>query len=121
MRPDWWHPSLTIQKMKSKNLGEVTGNAGHWVLGSNHQWGSRLVTFVFFLLRILNKTKSSDSPGMAHFKTKLLRAEKSDVLDHQVLCLALDDGLPLLHQMSVPCEINARQGPGPHRLTEEAQ
>lgn len=68
------------------------------MLGSDHQWGSRLVTFVFFLLQILKGTKStSGSSGMAHFTTKFLRAEKSNVLDQRVLSLALDDGLALLH------------------------
>jgi hypothetical protein len=51
--------------------------------------------------------------GMAHFTTELLRAKKSVVLDHQVLSLALDDSLPLLHWMSVPCEITQGKAQDP--------
>lgn len=77
--------------------------------------------FIFFLLQVFKETKlASDLTGMARFSPAFPRAEKSTILDHSGLPLTLVVTF-LSCTVSVPYEISARQGPGPRRLTGEAQ
>lgn len=77
--------------------------------------------FISFMLQIFKETKlPSDLTGMTRFSPEFPRAEKTAILDHSGPRLTLVVTF-LPSTVSVPCEISARQGPGPHRLTGQAQ